>query len=159
MNKKYILTEWPESQEVMGHPDCYLVSSCNDEATVDGACMVPEELFLELKTNNRSLCDITSMHSQYQFLENLLKESIRHYLSRLLIETDEENPLECKICLSNTEGFGLSTLNFPWIYQIWQHPVEGIIYFSFNPDGSEAVEFDNMVLEDLITICKELDEN
>ena len=52
MNKKYILTEWPESQEVMGHPDCYLVSSCKDEATLDGACMVPEELFLELKTNN-----------------------------------------------------------------------------------------------------------
>lgn len=155
--KRYVLSEWPESQEFLGHPDCFLLNT--DESQLDAACMIPEQLFLEIKTSNKTKADIEDLFSQYQYLEKLSRESVRHYLSKLLINTSEDNPLKCKICLINAEGFGLSTLNFPWIYQIWQHPVEGIIYFSYSPDGSEAVEFDNMVLENLVTICREIDKN
>ncbi|MEE1072785.1 MAG: hypothetical protein U0L26_10510, partial [Cellulosilyticum sp.] len=82
----------------------------------------------------------------------------RKYLSRKLMYTSVENPLETKICLVNSEGFGLSSLNFPWIYYMYQDPSEGIIYFGFDETDSEPVEFDEMLLEDLITICKELDK-
>ena len=41
---------------------------------------------------------------------------------------------------------------------MYQDPVEGIIYFGFDETDSEPVEFDEMLLEDLITICKELDK-
>jgi hypothetical protein len=87
-----------------------------------------------------------------------MKESIRKYLSRKLMYTSEDNPLKTQICLVNSEGFGLSSLNFPWIYYMYQDPVEGIIYFGFDETDSEPVEFDEMLLEDLITICKELDK-
>lgn len=158
MSKKYILSEWPESQEFMGHPDCYLVQAMDNQKQLDSAYFVPEEIFLELKTSNKSVLDIQQLQAQYNFIEKMLRESMRKYLSRLLMNTSEDNPLKCKICLVNAEGFGLSTLNFPWVYEMWQHPTEGVIYFNYDPDGEELVEFDYMLLEDLVTICKELGE-
>lgn len=159
MDNKYILTEWPESQEFMGNPECYLVHSLDhNERNLDNAYFVPEDLFLDLKTNNKEMVEITKYHEQYKMLETLIKESIRKYLSRKLINISEENPLECNICLVKDEGIGLSTLNFPWVYKMWQHPTEGIIYFKFDTTNDDPVEFDSMLLEDLIIICKELDE-
>lgn len=153
--KKYVLVEWPKSQEFIGHPDCFLIHT--DAKQLDAACVVPEQLFLEHNCLNKTLTDIETSYSQYKDLEKFIRESVRRYLSKILMNTSEDNPLKCKICLTNEEGFGLSTLNFPWIYEIGQHPTEGIIYFNYDPDGEELVEFDYMLLEDLITICKELD--
>ena len=157
MKDKYILTEWPESQDFVGNPECYLVHSLDhNERQLDSAYFVPEDLFIDLKTNNKEVTDITQYHEQYKTLETLLKESIRKYLSKKLMNTSEDNPLKTQICLVNSEAFGLSTLNFPWIYSMYQDPVEGIIYFGFDETDSELVEFDMMLLNDLITICKEL---
>ena len=39
MRERYVLLEWPESQEFLGHPDCYDAE--------DSACFVPEQLYLE----------------------------------------------------------------------------------------------------------------
>lgn len=159
MKDKYILTEWPESQDFVGNPECYLVHSLDhNERQLDSAYFVPADLFIEWKTMNKNVTELEAMHEQYKFLENMLRESIRKYLSRLLMHTSEENPLDCKICLVNDEAIGLSTLNFPWVYKIWQHPTEGIIYFHYDTTDTEPVEFDAMLLEDLITICKELDK-
>lgn len=158
MGNVYILTEWPDSQGFSEHPECYFVQSLeHNEKNLDNACFVPEDLFLDLKTNNKEVTDITQYHEQYKNLETLIKESIRKYLSKKLMNTSVENPLKTQICLVNSEGFGLSSLNFPWVYYMYQDPVEGIIYFGFDETDSEPVEFDEMLLEDLITICKELD--
>ena len=150
MCKKYVLIEGPESEIGKGHPDCIIAK--------DSSCFVPEDLFIEWKAMNKNVTELESMHVQYKFLENMLRESVRKYLSRILMYTSEENPLECKICLVNDEAIGLSTLNFPWVYYMYQDPVEEIIYFGFDETDSEPVEFDAMLLEDLITICKELDK-
>lgn len=159
MKDKYILTEWPESQDFVGNPECYLVHSLDhNERQLDSAYFVPEDLFIDLKSNNKEITDITQYHEQYKTLETLIKESIRKHLSRKLMYTSVENPLKTQICLVNSEGFGLSSLNFPWIYYMYQDPTEGIIYFGFDETDSEPVEFDEMLLEDLITICKELDK-
>lgn len=157
MKDKYVLTEWPESQDFVGNPECYLVHSLDhNERQLDSAYFVPEDLFIEWKAMNKNVTELESMHVQYKFLENMLRESVRKYLSKLLMNTSEENPLECKICLVNDEAIGLSTLNFPWVYKMWQHPTEGIIYFHYDTTDTDPVEFDAMLLEDLITICKEL---
>ena len=148
MCKKYVLVDGPESEIGKGHPDCIIAK--------DSSCFVPEDLFIEWKAMNKNVTELESMHLQYKFLENMLRESVRKYLSKLLAHTSEENPLECQICLVNDEAIGLSTLNFPWIYKMWQHPTEGIIYFHYDTTDAEPVEFDAMLLEDLITICKEL---
>lgn len=158
--EKYILAQWPQSQEFIGHPDCFLVSPMEkNEKQLDGALMVPESLFLEIKTNNVPVSSLQALFDQFKSQEQFLRESIRHYLSAQLMDTSEDNPMKCKICLSSEFSFGLSSLNYPWIYQMWQHPTEGIIYFDYDPDGNETVEFDHMFTEDLITICREIDEN
>jgi hypothetical protein len=44
---RYILIEWPESQEFMGRSDCYFCQ-CNDEnsfGTLDQAMFVPENVY------------------------------------------------------------------------------------------------------------------
>ena len=82
-------------------------------------------------------------------------ESYRKILSKKLMDTNEENQLKVYIPLENEESFGLSTLQLPTIISMWQHPSEGIIYFKF--DGqSDYVEFDDMELEYLDQIIKEL---
>lgn len=47
---RYVLVEWPESQEFIGRPDCYFCQ-CNDEnsfGTLDQAMFVPEDLYCEV---------------------------------------------------------------------------------------------------------------
>ena len=47
---RYILVEWPESQEFIGRPSCYFCQ-CNDEnsfGTLDQAMFVPEDLYCEV---------------------------------------------------------------------------------------------------------------
>lgn len=158
--KRYVLAEWPQSQEFLGHPDCFLIHTPDENAEqLDAACVVPEQLFLELKCMNKTVKDIEDSFSQYQYLEKMIRESMRKYLSKTLMDTSEQNPLQCTIVLQTSEGFGLSTLNYPWIYKMWQDPIEGIIYFSYDEESTEVVEFDEMLLEDLVIICKELDKN
>ena len=82
-------------------------------------------------------------------------ESYRKFLSKKLMDTNEENQLKVYISLENDETFGLSSLELPTIISIWQHPSEGIIYFKF--EGRDVyVEFDDMEFEYLDQIIKEL---
>ena len=160
MDKTYRLVEWPESQDFVGNPDCYLMQAMENQQYKDSAYFVPENLILELKTNSKSVADIKQMyHSQYQFMEQLLRESIRKYISRMLMDTSEDNPMNCNITLEYEEAFGLSTLQIPRITSMWQHPTEGLMYFVYDEDENSALEFDHMLLEDLVIICDYLDNN
>lgn len=78
-------------------------------------------------------------------------EHIRHCLSALLINTDENHPLECDIVIGEGKAQGLSTLEMPHIISMFQLPSEGIIYF--NIEGSkEPIEFDSLSKNDLLNI-------
>lgn len=147
MKEKYVLLEWPESQEFLGHPDCYIAE--------ESACFVPEELLLELESQNKTISEIETIAEQYNNLEELLRNSIHNYLSRKLMDTSEDTPLEIDIALECKESFGLSSLDLPWIKKIWQDPVEGIIYFVYDTDT--VIEFDRMNTENLLTICKHIE--
>ena len=73
-------------------------------------------------------------------------EQIRRKMSALLMDTCEENPLECYIQIGEDQG--LSSLDLPTITSIFQHPTEGIIYF--NIEGCKyPFEFDEILPEDL----------
>ena len=82
-------------------------------------------------------------------------EFYRKFLSKKLMDTNEENQLKVYIPLENDESFGLSTLQLPTVISIWQHPSEGIIYFKFEGQDN-YVEFDDMKLEDIKQVIKEL---
>ena len=77
----------------------------------------------------------------------MTKEQIRHKLSAILMDTDEQHPMECNIIL-DSEAMGLCTSQMPNITSAFQLPTEGIIYF--NIEGYEApVEYDNLLKEDV----------
>lgn len=82
-------------------------------------------------------------------------ESYRKFLSKKLMDTNEENQLKVYIPLENDETFGLSTLQLPTVISIWQHPSEGIIYFKFNGQD-DYVEIDDLEIKYLNQIIKEL---
>ena len=155
--EKFVKIDWPESQDYIGNKECYLAAGESaDDRFFSPTYFVPEDLYVEAKSNNKTLAEIETTYEQYQYLETMVRESMRRYLSRLLMNTSEEKPHRQDICLITEQGFGLSSLNFPWIYKIWQNQTEGTIYFEFDKVGEEVVEFDLMLTEDLLTICKEI---
>lgn len=83
----------------------------------------------------------------------LLKESIRQYFSRLLMDTDAENPKQCWYILDTPESVGLSDALKPTLVSMYQDPSEGYIYFLF--EGCEEYEsfdyYDISVLFDILS--------
>jgi hypothetical protein len=135
---KYELIEWPESQEFVGHPDCYLVNSlCWNTEQYSQAYFVPENIILELKTHNNSMFNIETMFEQYNYYNILLRESMRNYISEKLINISKNNPI-IKL-IDSVE------------YQLWLD--KNVIYFKYN---SEIIKFDQMLVENLLKICKSL---
>ena len=85
-----------------------------------------EELF-NGNSLNRSMEEIEQMYSLLCHNEDFVRECIRNYVSRLLMDTSEEKHVKIEACLYEDGAFGLSSSGMPWVTQIWQHPSEGII--------------------------------
>ena len=66
-----------------------------------------DEQIIELG-QNRSLEEIKNMLS-------IVRESIRQFFSRLLMDTSVDNPKQCRIIISTPEDMGLSELLKPTI--------------------------------------------
>ena len=125
METKYLLVQWPESQHFIGVKGCYFISlNENDDLKLDQAMFVPEEIFNE--TYN-----ITATSEYVQDKMFNLIEITRQTISKLLMDTSEENPKECHITLESHEDCGLSSLQLPTIIKAWQNPTEGWITFEF----------------------------
>lgn len=83
-------------------------------------------------------------------------EDYRHKISALLMDTDEDHPIECEILLGEDYSCGLSTLEMLWITKCYQQPGEGILWFYV--DGGGWVEFDDIDIRDYYNIYKALVE-
>ena len=83
------------------------------------------------------------------------REQLRHQLSSILMDTSEESPMACRITIGESEACGLSSLELPTVVSAFQLPAEGIIYFGFE-GVAEPMEFDDMTMNDLLTIWGEL---
>lgn len=82
-------------------------------------------------------------------------EEIRHCISAILMNTDEQNPMRCHITIGNDDAFGLSELEKPTITSAFQVPCEG--YICFNIQGvKEPVDFDDIPENVLEYILDEL---
>lgn len=85
----------------------------------------------------------------------MTREQLRHKLSAILMDTDEQHPIECNITIGEEEAMGISSLELPTIISAFQLPSEGIIYF--NIEGlKEPIEFDDIHKKDLIKILNAL---
>lgn len=145
METKYLLVEWPESQYFIGHEKCYL---CEE---LDSAYFVPEEVFNET-------CNITATSEYVQDKMFDLIEIVRQTISKLLMDTSEENPKECHITLESPEDCGLSSLQLPTIIKAWQNPTEGWITFEFI--GNYRKGFEELDIHEMLQVLKGLeDEN
>lgn len=152
MKTKYILVEWPESQHFIGVEGCHYVSlNEDDDLSMDQAMFVPEEIYRETFNQTTNSEYVSSKLSD-------VRELIRQSLSKILMDTSEDNPLECHIVLEHPEDQGLSSLLLPTVRKIWQHPTEGWVTCEFI--GRYTKDFDNLEVEELLQILKGLeDEN
>ncbi|MBR1447411.1 MAG: hypothetical protein IJ588_01520 [Prevotella sp.] len=131
-----------------------------------------EELFNE-ESLNRSMEEIEQMCSILRDKENFIRECIRNYVSRLLMDTSEEKHVKMEACLYEDEAYGLTSSGMPWVTQIWQHPSEGIITTTiddedFDPDeyeittvrescrGKFEIDFDDYSTKEQMEILREL---
>ena len=101
---------------------------------------------------NKSIDDILTAYNEWISREDEIREMIRLYLSRLLMDTSEDNKLKCEIPLDTHDCCGLSSLQMLWVTAMWQHPTEGWITFLIE-DKSER-DFDEMTTEELILISQ-----
>lgn len=97
----------------------------------------------KIDTNNRTPEEISKMY-------DALIESIRHYLSAKLMDTDEEHPLDVNIEI-DFNAVGLSSLEMPTITSIFQEPKEGIIWVKYD-FSDDYVELDELNTEDQMAI-------
>lgn len=102
--------------------------------------MKPYEDIIE-EAMNKSVDDIIHMNA-------ILRESQRLWLSRFLMDNDENNPLSCYITLTPAGSFGLSELEKPAVISIYQQSGEGLIWIQFDGCGDVYV-----ALEDVDTDC------
>jgi hypothetical protein len=88
-------------------------------------------------------------------IKKLKREQIRRKLSALLMDTDEQHPMECYYVVGDAYSCGLSTLLMPTIVSMFQEPSEGIIWFQF--EGEQGLrEFDDMIRSDLNELLEQL---
>lgn len=109
---------------------------------------------LETTEDNRFVClDCEMMFDK----EDIERESLRHRMSALLMETDEDNPKELKnnVTLEDMEGTcGLSSNDCLVAVSCFQF-YDGTIWI--NVYGSDApIDFDDLDTKDLYAIFNEL---
>ena len=88
-------------------------------------------------------------------IRKMKREQIRRKLSALLMDTDEQHPMECYYVVGDAYSCGLSTLLMPTIISMFQEPSEGIIWFQFEGE-QEPREFDDMIRSDLNELLEQL---
>jgi hypothetical protein len=104
------------------------------------------------------------VRAQNQSYENIMKtyellvESIRQYLSRMLMFHDENNPLDCNFIISTSEDCGLSELEKPTVISMYQMSGEGIIYLKFEGDN-DYIELDELEVEIQLSILEAIENS
>ena len=103
-----------------------------------------------IETKNKTYSEIKEyFNSSYD--EDTMREMLRNYFSRNLMDTNQDNIIKCEFPLDSEESFGLSTLQMPWVKGMWQHQSEGYIMFVFEGDDYE-LEMDDLSVYELIQI-------
>lgn len=83
---------------------------------------------------------------------NEVRQEIRDFISRILMDTNEDNKMECNLILDSPEDCGISDLYKPIIKFIWQVPTSGEICVEFDDDTQ--ADLDELSLDWQIQIVK-----
>ena len=95
-------------------------------------------------TNNRTAEQIVAMYDKLRDDETTLRESIRHFLSRHLMNTSEDKPMRVGLTLQGG-AMGLSELEKPEVETMFQDG-EGIIWVQIY-GMPEPMELDDVAID------------
>lgn len=116
-----------------------------------------------MNTLNRTPNEITKIFNNLVATENSLRqteinlrEMIRNYFSRQLMDTNENEKMEVDIVVDVEDTIGLSSLELPNIIKMWQHPTEG--WITFETYGGWESDFDDWTTRELMQIMNDFDE-
>lgn len=96
--------------------------------------------------------------------EDIIREDLRHKISAILMDTDEDHQKACDIIIGENDACGLSSLELPRVTSCYQMPGEGTIWFHIdgyvNPETKEweYMNFDDIDTIDLKFILAELQQ-
>ena len=111
--------------------------------------------FVDETLLNKSREEIKSAYSNLSADEDDVREMIRAFLSRNLMDTNESNHYKCEFPLDTKDCCGLSSLDMLWVTSMWQHPSEG--YITFVIEEKSERDFDDMDTDELICILNAVD--
>ena len=111
--------------------------------------------FVDETLLNKNKKDINDAYSNLATDEDDVREMIRAFLSRNLMNTNESNHYKCKFPLDTEDCCGLSSLDMLWVTSMWQHPSEG--YITFVIEEKSERDFDDMNTDELICILNAVD--
>lgn len=136
--KEYIVLEFPNSQEVLEHPEaenhCHLI---NDEKGLElygsGAYFVDKKWYLD--TFREGILIKASQNLKIESINNLIDFSIqcvRSFLSKQLMDTNKNKPLQCNIQVDFDNYWTKLIDSEPLIIdQMYQEPCEGFIFIHY----------------------------
>lgn len=109
-----------------------------------------------MNTLNRTPNEITKIFNNLVATEENIRQMIRNYLSRQLMDTNESEKMEVNIVVDVEDAMGLSSLELPEIIKMWQHPTEG--WITFETYGGRVYDFDDWTTRELVQIMNDFDE-
>jgi hypothetical protein len=114
-----------------------------------------------MNTLNRTPNEITKIFndfvSTFVSTEKNIRQMVRNYLSRQLMDTNEVVKMDVDIVVDVEDAMGLSSLELPNIIKMWQHPTEG--WITFETYGGGEYDFDDWTTRELVQIMNDFDEN
>jgi hypothetical protein len=112
---------------------------------------------MNMNTLNRTPNEITKIFNDFVSTEKNIRQMVRNYLSRQLMDTNEVEKMEVDIVVDVEDAMGLSSLELPNIIKMWQHPTEG--WITFETYGGGEYDFDDWTTRELVQIMNDFDEN
>jgi hypothetical protein len=113
-----------------------------------------DKLFLK-GSQNRQIWEIDQMASTIQNETFILRQAIREYISRLIMNSSEESPAILNFNLEVEESCGLSSLQMPYASVVWQDSPDGTIYVMIDEN---IVDLDDIAVSEQIQILRHLIE-
>ena len=110
-----------------------------------------------MNTLNRTPNEITKIFNDFVTTEDNIRQMVRNYLSRQLMDTNENEKMEVDIVVDVEDAMGLSSLELPNIIKMWQHPSEG--WITCETYGGGEYDFDDWTTRELVQIMNDFDEN
>lgn len=110
-----------------------------------------------MNTLNRTPNEIAEIFNDFVATEDNIRQMIRNYFSRQLMDTNENEKMDVDIVVDVEDAMGLSSLELPNIIKMWQHPSEG--WITFETYGGGELDFDVWTTRELVQIMNDFDEN